>query len=188
MKKFRSIVVAVCLFLCVTFGAGCYVTNAQPMKKIKGTYKLTQYKTTDKRYDENDSVVTTVVDKIVEEGMEVYLVVTGESTGYYAYKDKETEAYAQEVELYYEASPEDTSEYTFVGYRVNTYSDFDKFGVTKNRLNKSVPSICMKIKDRPMYQQGYDKDWEKVSDAIDLSYVSAQLGGLTPYKFGESIV
>ncbi len=187
MKRFRSVIVAFCLFFCVTFFAGCYMTNAQPMKKIKGTYRLTTYQTTDKRYGAEDSIETTIINQIEENGVEVYLVVTGSNTGYYAYKDKNQEAYIQEVELTYEASAEDTSKYAFVGYRCNTYSDFEKFGVTKNCMNKTVPAICSKLFNQPVYQRGYTKNWKKQSGKTDLSYVKGKFGNCKQYAFGESV-
>ncbi len=183
MKKLRSILLACLLGVCSIFASACYITQSQTMKNIQGTYKLTNYKRTDETYDKDDKKVTTVTDLIETKGLEVYLVVTGNSTGYYAYKANDTQAYVKEVALTYQADSEDGSKYSYVGYKDASAKDYENRGVTKNSLNFYRPAICGKLFNQPVYQAGYDEHWNKVDKATDLSYVKEQWGEVPVYSY-----
>lgn len=183
MKKLHCIFIACCLFFCSFFTAGCYITQAQTMKNIKGTYQLVKYEMTRERYNKEDKIVTTVTDYIERDGLELYLVVTGTNSGYYVYKSNDTPAFAREVALSYQADTEETNKYAKVGYKDMEDSEYSDFGVTKNALNYYRPAICDKLFGLEVNQDGYDMDWKKVDKATDLSYVKKQLGEFACFTY-----
>ncbi len=183
MKKIRRILLICLLCVCSVFASACYVTQAQTMKNIKGTYKLVQNQRTDEKFDGEGKKVSTVTDLIETQGLEVYLVVTGEQTGYYAYKATGEETYVKEVALTYETDEEKTDKYTFVRYKDAVESDFNSLGVTKNSLNFYRPSICAMLGKLELNQAGYNVRWEKVDKATDLSYVKKQWGEVPTYTY-----
>ena len=97
MKKIRAIFIACLLFFSVFFTAGCYITQAQPMKNVKGTYELTNYTITEKKKHSDGVVRETTTDMLETRGMVTYLVITGTGTGYYVYKSNDVAAYAREA-------------------------------------------------------------------------------------------
>ncbi|MBR2341805.1 MAG: hypothetical protein IKA72_05305 [Clostridia bacterium] len=180
MKKLRSICIAFLTALITVMAlTGCYAINGQKMKRVKGTYKLTHY-TYRPSYKSGNTPPATI-DYIQDRGYEVYLVVTGTNRGYYVHKDNNTEAYSTEVDLSYEYNQEDSALVDYVYYRTPRASDTEKFGVTKNRLNYSNPGIEL----FGTVQAREDKDWEKVDDATDLSYVREQFDVLKEYSYDE---
>ena len=178
MKKIRAIFVACLLFFSVLFATGCYITQAQPMKNVKGTYQLTSYTITEKKKHSDGVVRETTTDMIEKYGMETYLVITGTGVGYYVYKTNEIAAYAKEVNLSYEASSDDSSKYTRVGHKDYTSSEYTMFGITKDALNFSRPPFYI---SNAVRTNGESKSWKKVSKATDLSYVKEQLGEIPCY-------
>ena len=86
------------------------------MKSVKGTYKLTNYTYTP-QYERKEGYTPTTIDYIADRGYEVYLVVTGESEGYYVHKDNEVEAYSTKVSLTYEYDQDDSSKVSRVQYK-----------------------------------------------------------------------
>ena len=92
MRKLKCLLSALLIVMLMVLSTGCYIVNGQKMWRVKGTYELTHYTFTNGKTD-------TVTDYIAEKGYKVYLVVTGNGTGYYVHKDDETEAYYREVSL-----------------------------------------------------------------------------------------
>ena len=186
MKKFKTVCVAMALLLGMTALSGCFVINSQKMKKVKGTYQLTRYTYTPK-YERKEGYTPTTIDYIADRGYEVYLVVTGESKGYYVHKDNQTAAYSKEVSLSYQYSTENTSEIDYVKYMDSTSSEWNEFGVTRNALNYSRPAFDYTelFTKRPMRTEAIDKDWKKVDDATDLSYVKEKMGEIKEYGYEE---
>lgn len=173
-KRILSVLTAVMLLLLVIL-PGCYFTNPQKMKNLKGTYELTSYT----RTAGNTNAVTDYLEKY---GYVEYLIVTGTSTGYLVHKDNNTEAYAMEVRLAYEYDEEDSSLVAYVTYTINEDSQprANKFGVTRDNLNVSIPAI--KLSDK-IYSDGYSRSFKKVSNDIDLSYAKSKLGELNQYDW-----
>ena len=164
--------------------SGCFMVNSQKMKRVKGTYKLTNYTYTPK-YERKEGATPVTVDYIADRGYEVYLVVTGEDRGYYVHKDNETTAYSKEVSLTYEYDTEETSKIKFVSYQDSTEGKENQFGVTRDALNYSKPAFDYTelFTDKPMRSEDIRKDWKKVDSATDLSYVKEQLGELREYTY-----
>ncbi len=188
MKKIRGILLACCLFLCSVFSAGCYHIQAQTMKNLKGTYKMTNWMITNTRFVKDKETgkevkETTTTDNLAENNKEIYLVITGNDTGYYAYKDDNNAAYIVEVELKYENNQKESDKYDYVSYKFSTNIEFDNddhYGVAKGNLNHNVTAQCGKIFGLPFSTPGFDKDWKKVSKKTDLTTVQEAFGENTP--------
>lgn len=171
MKKLKIWASTLLLVMLIVMSAGCYVVKGQRMSRVKGTYELTRYTRTDGKTSE-------VTDYIEEYGYRVYLVVTGSSEGYYVYQDEEsTTPRYQTVTLSYEYDQDNSKLVEYVIYRIYN-EDEQRFGVTKNALNFSRPSIKW---GENLAQDGIDMDWKRVSAKTDLSYVESQLGTLEKY-------
>ena len=172
MKKLRYLIVSLALIIFVSFTAGCYAVNAQPMKNIKGTYKLTHYTSTRKAKNSENVLTTTTTDSLTTNEMEVYLVLTGSSISYCYYKTADG-AYAYELSTTYEANEEDSSKYDFVSFGTYPFlnSDISRLGITKSGLNFSRPPMYWEPFGQPQSTLGYDVNLQKVDKATDLSYV-----------------
>jgi len=185
--KYWLVVLLIVAFSMLSFG--CYVVQGQKMKNVKGTYKLVHYTYTPS-YEKREGYTPTTIDYIADRGYEVYLVVTGTNMGYYVHKDNDTPAYSTQVSLSYEYNQDDSSKIDYVSYAdatQTTSSSTCKFGVTKNRLNYSLPAFdyTQLFTHKKMRSEDVDKDWEKVDKATDLSYVKKQLGEIKEYGYEE---
>lgn len=96
------------LFLCF----GC--SKKKTMETAVGTYKLEQYV-----YDYYSDTIETE-DKQKEYGIEAYLIVTGDTYGYYVYQDNQTNIEAKEVRFTYNYSTQDTPQITSIEYTLET--------------------------------------------------------------------
>ena len=175
MKKIRNICVLIATFLmAIVTLSGCMFIQAQPMRKVKGTYRLKSETITNAKTD-------AVTDNVEKYGKEVYLIITGGSTGYYVYSDNETEPYKREVFLRYVYNEEDSKKVSEVEYSFGG-SDYERFGVTSGALNYSRPAIYLSDK---VYTNGESKSWEKVDNATDLSYVNGIFSNIHDYVANE---
>ena len=186
MKKFRIMIVALLIVAFAAMLTGCYVVSGQKMSKLKGTYKLTSYTYTPSYSDKNGYVPATR-DYINDEKYkyEDYLVITGESMGYYVHKEANAPAYVKEVTLSYERNAEDSNKIDYVTYKdaitKNQTPDGSHLGVSGKTLNFSAPSIHI----GSQHTRDCHVRWEKVDNATDLSYAKQQLGELKEYGYLE---
>ena len=180
MKLFKATWTALLAMIITVCASGCFMVSGQKMKDVKGTYKLTNYIYTPK-YERKEGYTPKTVDYLADYGYEVYLIVTGNGNGYYVHKDNETPAYAKQALLSYEYDEDDSSMVEFVSYSLDYSGTWNKFGVTKNKLNYSKPAFDYTelITKKNMRSESVDKDWQKVSSAIDLSYVQSVFSDLT---------
>jgi hypothetical protein len=171
MKKLRNICLLFATFLMamVTL-AGCTFIKSQPMRRVKGTYHLTSYSITNGK-------TGAVTDYLEKYGYQAYLIVTGDSKGYYVYKDNETSPCKREVFLRYVYNEDETNKVSEVEYSFDG-KEFEHFGVTRDALNYSRPSTY--ISDN-WYTNGYSKYWDKVDGATDLSYVNGIFSNIQDY-------
>ena len=180
----------VCLALLTAFSlmllSGCMMINAQKMRVVKGTYKLSSYTYTPE-YERKEGYTPKTVDYIADKGYEEYLVITGEGIGYFAHKDNDGNAYITEVQLSYEYHEEDSSKVKVVKYKKSTDSQAQELGVQKGRLNYSKPSInyTQLITKKEMTTSSWSVAWEKVDGATDVSYAKAKLGNVAQYSYEE---
>ncbi len=173
MKKIRTIILAVCMFVCSIFATGCLV-QPQKMEKLKGTYKMVTYTMT---FEEKTTNV------MEAQGLEVYLVITGESKGYYAKKSNDVLAYVKEVDLVYEADEEDSDKIQKVNFK-----DSKEYKITwGNSLYVIKDEVYFKCPEVAKQEERHIR-YEKVSDKTDLSYVKEKLGSDVPvYGYDEWI-
>ena len=173
MKTFRIFSLLLTLVLVVAFASSCYIGTGTTMKKAKGTYQLTGYSITDALTNES-------TDKIAQNGIQSFLVITGESKGYYVYKSDDTPAFYREVYLSYEYSENDSKRVTYVTYRFEGQStdDAQRLGINSGSLNYSRPAIKL---SELLHTDGLSYTWTKVSSATDLSFAKEQLGEIPAY-------
>ena len=169
---------------------GCYVISAQPMYKLKGTYKLTGYTYTPS-HERKEGYTPTTRDYVNGEKYmyEDYLVITGTSIGYYAHKDASGDVYVKEVSLTYEYSKENSKKIEYITYRDVT-SDGDeggvnRLGVNRKQLNYTKISInyTEPFTKRQMSTESLTVRWEKVSRATDYSYAKNALKATKEYEY-----
>lgn len=172
MKRLKVICIALVTMLVSLFAmTSCMVIQAQKMKNVVGTYHLKHYSVTNGKTNK-------VTDYLEKYGYDVYMVVTGESKGYYIHSDNDTPAYSREITLRYIRHEEDTEKVAHVEYSYDGYT-YESLGVTHHAMNYSRPRIY--ISDL-LNTDGYDENWERVDDATDLSYVRTKFPQLREYN------
>ena len=179
IKKISALLLLVVLSLTVV---GCYAIQAQTMRNLKGTYKLTTYTYT-ASYERKEGY-TPKTKNYVEDPeylYEEYLVITGAGAGYFAHKDATGNVYVKEVRLDYEYLEEDTNKIEYVSYNdlgsLSSGTDEKHLGVSNNMLNFSRPSFdyTQLFTDKLMRSEDISVRWDKVDKATDLSYVYSQI-------------
>lgn len=190
MRRIKYLFATLLVFVIAMASFGCYVIQAQKMKDVKGTYKLVTYTYTPS-YERKEGYTPKTTNYITDEDKlyEDYLVVTGEDIGYYVHKDVNTPAYSKGVSLTYMYDDEDTSKVEYVTWNdvftKNKEDDGHKLGISKNRLNYSLPAydFTQLITKKKMRSQDLRVNWKKVDDATDLSYVKEKLGEVKEYDY-----
>lgn len=191
MKKLRYLLSLLLIIATLASVTSCYFISAQRMSKLEGTYKLTSYTYTPS-HERKDGYTPKSYDYVNDEEymFEDYLIITGESIGYYVHKDASGEAYVKEVTLSYQYSEDDQSKVAYVTYNDSVSVNNDsggihKLGVANGMLNYSKSSIDYTelITKRPMRTESLSVKWEKVSKKTDLSYVEGELGQLKYYDY-----
>ena len=191
MKKTRRLICAILLIALMVSLAGCYVVSGRDFHKLKGTYKLTRYTYTPS-YERKDGYTPTTYDYVNGEKYmyEDYLIITTLYTGYYVHTDASGEAYVKEISLICEYDPEDKNDVNYVTYNdsvsVNsTEGGTHRLGVNGDQLLFSKASINYTeiITKKEKATEALSVQWEKVSNATDLSYVTEKLGELKYYDF-----
>ncbi len=189
MKKIIVLLLcaAVIVCLCASF-AGCYISKPDTMEHLVGTYRLESYTRTPKNSDSETE--TQSIDMIKDKGITAYLIVKSDGTGYYAYKDDSTPAYARSINIEYTYDGEksdsvekirydDGYDHTGDGYPGKGYEVLGlNFTKREKKLSFTMPAV---------FKRDYSQSvrYEKVSDTTDLSYVSEKMGGnLKATEFG----
>lgn len=172
---------------------GCYFVSGQPMRTLKGTYKLATYTYTP-QHERREGYTPTTYDYVNGEKYmyEDYLIITGTSTGYYVHKGLDGDAYIKEITLRYEYDEENSAKVNYVIYNdaISVNSDeggTHRLGVSKNSFNysKSAFDYTELITKRQMRTESISVHWEKVDNATDLSYVTKCLGNLKHYDYAS---
>lgn len=190
MKATRILLSILVITALVLSFASCYFITGQDMDDLEGTYKLTSFTYTPS-YERKEGYTPTERDYVNGESFlyEDYLVITGESTGYYAHKDASGQTYVKVVNLSYEYNTEDTDEIDYVSFTDALSSsnsiEVNKLGVSGDILNytKSAYDYTTLITKVDMRSESIHVRWEKVSDDTDLSYVEEKLGNLKSYDY-----
>ena len=191
MNILKRLFYAILVFALLLSLTSCYFISAQPMSKLKGTYKLTSYTYTP-TYERKEGVTPKTYDYVNgdEYKYEDYLIITGTSNGYYVHKEASGESYVKEITLRYEYSQDDSSRVEYVIYNDSVSKNSDeggkhRLGVSKGTLNYSNSGIDFTQlgTKKKMHSESTSVRWEKVDKATDLSFVNGQISNMKYYKY-----
>ena len=191
MNILKRLFYAILVFAFLFSLTSCYIISAQPMNKLKGTYKLTTYTYTP-TYERKEGVTPKTYDYVNgdEYKYEDYLIITGTSNGYYVHKEASGESYVKEITLAYEYSQDDSSRVEYVIYNDSVSKNSDeggkhRLGVSKGTLNYSNSGIdfTQLVTKKKMHSESTSVRWEKVDKATDLSFVTDKLGNMKHYSY-----
>jgi hypothetical protein len=190
MKIVKRLLATMLIVTMLLTTVSCYFVSGQKMKNVKGTYKLTHYSYTPS-YERKEGYTPKTRDYVGGEEYlyEDYLIITGASTGYYVHKAVGVDPYVKEITLSYEYDDEDSSKVEYVIYNdaisINENSGIHRLGVTKNNLNytKNAFDYTELFTKRQMRSEAISVRWEKVDDAIDISFAIDQIGNLKIYGY-----
>ena len=191
MKKVKNLLAILIVVSILVATTGCYMISGQKMKKVKGTYKLTNYTYTP-THERRDGYTPKTYDYVngADYLYEDYLIITGSSIGYYVHKQLGQEAYVKEVTLSYEYSQDDSSKVEYIIFNdsitVNgNEGGKNRLGINRENLNYTKAAFDYKelFTKREMRSEYLSVSWKKVDKATDLSYVEEQLGNLIKYDY-----
>ena len=115
IRRLISFAIALILLILTTSVlSGCYVIKSGRMHKIEGTYALTSYG--------GD------VDRLAENGIQMFLVIREDGTGHYAYLDNDTEPYIADIRCRFINDTEDPDKYSYVEIDFGG-AEYEKFAV-----------------------------------------------------------
>ena len=168
MKRWIALLLAVALLASL---AGCTVIMPQRMYRLKGTYKLVQYTVTPAGEDRGAAAT--------EYAYTDYLVITGDSTGYYIHKSEGEPAVVSTVALSYQYA-EDSKKIEYVSYG-NTEDESPlsgiKLGVARDSLSYSKLALgyTEPFTGREMTTEGITVRFERISRKTDPAYAEGLL-------------
>ena len=179
MKKVILYVICIAMVALSLFGlTACYTSKPDTMGNLTGTYQLTYF--TSKPKDAGQDVEPT--DMIKEKGVTAYLVIKDDGTGYYTYKDNDTEAWVRSVRIYYSYDEDDSSKVKEIRYTDGMGAkDTERYPGT----GKEVLGLTFNKKEKKLHynqpamlsvKQSTVVTYEKVSDSADLSYIAGKMG------------
>lgn len=178
MKKFVLGLLLTSLIAVILFVPGCSKVSPATKGDIAGTYKLTCY--------EKKSSVNGDVDLLETEGIESYLVVAENGSGYYVYKDNNTSPYVLKAEIGFVQSEDDADKFGYVTYSTEKDSSPEKLGYDKDVLNKSIPVFKGNLFESTLeVDYVLNTKFIKVDKAQDLSYINSKLPEAAIYAYGE---
>jgi len=178
MKKVFLYVICIAMVALSLFGlTACYTSKPDTMGNLTGTYQLTYF--TSKPKDAGQDVEPT--DMIKEKGVVAYLVIKDDGTGYYTYKDNDTEAWVRSVRINYSYDEEDSSKVKEIRYTDGMGAkDTERYPGT----GKEVLGLTFNKKEKKLHynqpavlsvKQSTVVTYEKVSDSFDLSYIAGKM-------------
>ena len=168
MKKAISIVLV--LAIACSFAVLLASCNPDTIENVVGTYKMSVNTTGNEEYD-----------LITANGIEAYIVVSGNETGYFVYKDVSTPLTVKEVALEYIQN--NNQKVTQIGIT-------DKQGWVETRVgcvqklfvDKTSDGMELKYDQRPFGDVVKKKKtvYERVDKSTDLSYLNGVYGASLP--------
>ena len=178
-KQILSFLLVLTLILSLsTLLSGCYAVKSGKMDKIEGTYKLTGY--------------SGKTDYLTERGIELYVVIRSDGTGYYAYKSNDVEPYISEIRCSFTADPDDSGKYEYVSINFGNGNDAIKLAIVaaglfeiSTNLNSQTPVWGGNLIEGTAHIAYYtDVDFTRVSKATDLSHVNSEFGNYNVVPYG----
>ena len=128
----RLLSLAIVLVLILSTAAvlsGCYITRSAKMKYVEGTYELTSY--------------SGKTNYLEERGIKLIIVIRADGTGYYGYKNNDTEAFISELRCRFIQDTEDSSKYQYVEIDFEGKGEYVQLGINSDwktqKLGKSRP-------------------------------------------------
>lgn len=178
-KRILSLTMVLLIILSVTaVFSGCYVIKSGKMSQIEGTYQLTSYS--------GDG------DRLTERGITMYVVVRADGTGYYAYKDNNTDPYISEIRCRFTQDTEDAGKYSYVEIDFGNNGDYVKFAVFAQLFELATTLSSQKhVFSGNIFEGNYGLDYTisstltRVDKATDLSAVEKNFGKAVTLPFGS---
>lgn len=168
MKKAISIVLV--LAIACSFAVLLASCNPATLENVVGTYEMSVNTTGNEEYD-----------LITANGIEAYIVVTGNETGYFVYKDVSTPLTVKEVALEYIQNNDN---------KITQIGITDKQGWVETRVgcvqklfvDKTSDGMELKYDQRPFGDLIKKKKtvYERVDKSTDLSYLNGVYGASLP--------
>ena len=169
--------VLILLILSTAVLTGCYVVKSGKMNKIEGTYQLTSY--------------TGDGDRLTEKGIVMYVVVRADGTGYYAYKDNDTDPYISEIRCRFTQDTEEAGKYSYVEIDFAGRGEYVKFGVFAQLFELGTTLTSQKpVFSGNIFEGTYGLDYTisstltRIDRATDLSAVEEHFGKAPTLPFG----
>lgn len=164
VKRIITLTTAIALLILSTAVlSGCYLIKSGKMSWIEGTYKLRSYG--------GD------VDRLAERGIEMYVVIRSDGTGYYAYKDNNTDPYISEIKCRFTQDTEEPDKYSYVEINFSG-TEYEKFGIYAQWLELGTTLTCHDyIYEGNIFEGTYGLKYtitaifERVDRATDLEHV-----------------
>lgn len=191
MKKL-SIILSVVMLLsfCTLSLCGCITHNikAGPMKDLVGTYKLATYDVTPDATEETAdlSYEERTHNYLDERGIQAYVIITGTDSGYYLYKDNQTDWWCESISLSYSYETDDEGNVTDKIREVEFDTHLSGASYTPGQGRESV-GFNNKKHNLNYTHHSYHGKWieikdttkvvyEKVSKDTTLGYVQEKIG------------
>lgn len=178
IRRLLSLAMVLILILSTTTVlSGCYVTNSGKMKKVEGTYELTTYR--------GDS------DWLAERGMKLIMVIRADGTGYYGYKDNDTEPFIAELRCRFTADPDESGKYEYVEIDFKGDGEYEKFAINAGRWRKKTNLNSQKPKWKGNLFEGTAEidyqihvDFTRIDKATDRSVIDEHFAGAPVLPYG----
>ena len=168
--------VLVMIFTLSTVLSGCYITHSGKMNLVEGTYVLTSYSGDGNYMEERD--------------ITLYIVIRSDGTGYYAYKDKNTEPHIAELRCRFIQDTETPGKYQYGEIDFDGDGVYENFGInarwTEQHLGYSRMVFGGNILEGTYgHQYTISASFDRVSKKTDLSYINEKFGSFDPAPFGS---
>lgn len=176
IRRLLSIVAVLALILStVTVLSGCYITRSAKMKYVEGTYELTAYSGNG--------------DWLTEREIKLIMVIRADGTGYYGYKDFDTEPFISELRCRFVSDPEKSGKYQFVEIDFRGDGQYHKLGINADWHNQTLNSQTPVWKplqwgELPEIDYHVSVGFRRVDRAKDISYIVENFGDVPHLPFG----
>ena len=176
IKRILSITMALVLILsAVAVLSGCYVTHSAKMKYVEGTYELTTYSGDGNWLEERE--------------MKLIMVIRSDGTGYYGYKDKDTEPFISELRCRFISDPDESGKYQYVEIDFTGDGEYEKLAINARRTNQNLNSQKPKWKPiewgkAPEIDYQIHVDFTRIDNATDRSVIDEHFVGAPVLPFG----
>ncbi len=174
-RKFTAIILVLILILSATVLGGCYFVRSGTVKQIQGTYILTLYSGNE--------------DYIARDGMTLLMVLDGQGSGYYAYKDNDTDPFIAGLRYTMEADAEESGKYSYINVDFGNGDEAHHLAVnadlTSTKFNSQQPVWKGNLFAGDLAIDYYvNVNFEKVDKATDLSYIREDFSTATVFDYG----